>query len=57
MPKLVKNVYYGKNGEKKVNCYHLSIPKSVIKESEISEDAQLVFSTSKGEIRITQCEN
>lgn len=43
MAKLVKSIYYGKNGEKKLNCYHLSIPKSVVQQSGIDESELLKF--------------
>ena len=29
MPKLAKQYYYGKTGEKKINCYVLHIPKKM----------------------------
>lgn len=38
MPKLAKNYYYGKNGERKINCYVITIPKKILEETNINED-------------------
>lgn len=38
MPKLAKNYYYGKNGERKINCYKAPITKEMLKKTNIKED-------------------
>lgn len=38
MPKLAKKYYYNNKGERKINCYMLNIPKSVLQKSCIKED-------------------
>ena len=38
MPKLNKNYYYSRTGERKVNCYIVNVPKEVLQKSCIKED-------------------
>ena len=41
MPKLVKNYYYGKGGEKKLNCYLIHISKLLIQQANIDDSKNL----------------
>jgi rubrerythrin len=42
MAKLNKQYYYSsKKNEKRINCYHVIVPKSVVKRAEIEEDDEL----------------
>ena len=41
MAKLNKQYYYTANGEKKVNCYHVIIPKEIVTKTNITEDDKL----------------
>lgn len=41
MPKLAKNMYTTAKGERKVNCYLVTIPKKVLSETNISEDSNV----------------
>ena len=52
MAKLIKNCYYGKNGEKKINCYFVNIPKEVVKQAGINPEAQLKIYADNGKIII-----
>lgn len=52
MAKLAKNCYYDKNGEKKINCYLINIPKKVVKQSGINPEAQLKIYANNGKIII-----
>ena len=38
MPKLNKNYYYSRTGERKVNCYVVNIPKEILQKSCIKEE-------------------
>ena len=38
MPKLSKQYYYGKNGNKKINCYTITVSKKVVMDSNIKDD-------------------
>lgn len=38
MPKLNKNYYYSRTGERKINCYIVNVPKEVLQKSCIKED-------------------
>ena len=37
MTKLAKNYYYDKNGERKINCYLINIPKKIVKLTDIKD--------------------
>lgn len=41
MPKLAKNYYYGKDGERKVNCYLVNISKELINQTNITESSEI----------------
>jgi len=41
MKKLNKQYYYSPNGERKVNCYHITISKSLLQQTSIKEDDEL----------------
>lgn len=41
MPKLMKNCYYDKNGNKKINCYMANIPKAVVGQTNITETSEI----------------
>ena len=41
MPKLAKNCYYDKDGNKKINCYMANIPKSVVGQTNITEFSEI----------------
>ena len=38
MSKLSKQYYYGKNGNKKINCYTITVSKKVVMDSNIKDD-------------------
>lgn len=38
MPKLAKQMYYNAKGEKKINCYNLNIPKSIVSQTDIKDN-------------------
>ena len=50
MPKLSKQYYYSSKGEKKLHCYKLSIPKTIINKSDINENDEIKISTKGGKI-------
>lgn len=52
MAKLVKNYYYGKNGEKKVNSYFANISKEVLNKTNIKEDDEIKIYSEKNKIII-----
>ena len=52
MSKLVKQHYYTSKGEKKVFSYIATVPKKVLKESNINEDDEIIVSAYYGEILI-----
>lgn len=52
MAKLVKNYYYGKNGEKKINCYLIHIPKRVVLEANIKDTEDLKIYSKDNKIII-----
>ncbi len=52
MPKLAKNYYYGKNGERKVNCYLVNIPKAVLNKTNISDADEIKISVKNNKIII-----
>lgn len=54
MPKLAKNYYYSKNGERKVNCYMVNLPKNVIQEANINDEEQVVIYAEHGRVIIEQ---
>lgn len=52
MAKLIKNKYYGKNGETKICSYMVSIPKSVVATAGFKEDTQVKVYAKDGSIII-----
>lgn len=50
MPKLVKNHYYNAKGEKKVNSYFVSIPKSLVLKAGINENERVKVYCQGGKI-------
>lgn len=51
MPKLAKNMYIA-NGERRLNCYNIAIPKDVVKKAEIYDDDELRVIADGGKIII-----
>ena len=41
MPKLVKNYYYGKNGEKKLNGYLIHLSKEEVQQANIDDTKEI----------------
>ncbi len=41
MAKLVKNTYFDRNGNKKINCYFVHISKKVVKEAGIKDTEEI----------------
>lgn len=37
MTKLIKQHYYTRNGEKKLNCFYISVPKKVVEEANLND--------------------
>ena len=54
LAKLAKQYYTTANGERKLNCYILTIPKAVIEKTDITENDELVVIEETGEIKITK---
>lgn len=54
MPKLAKQKYTTAKGERKVNCYLVTIPKRVVEESEIQEDDEISVYQEYGMIVINK---
>ena len=52
MARLNKQYYYSKKGEKRINCYHVIVPKAVVKEAGIDEDDELAVYSNYDEIII-----
>ena len=52
MARLNKQYYYIKNGEKRINCYHVLIPKDIINETNITEDDKINIYTEDNKIII-----
>ena len=52
MAKLTKQMYFKANGEKRINCYKVAIPKEVVKDAEINDTDELKVYSSKGKIII-----
>lgn len=52
MPKLAKNYYYGKNGERKVNCYFVNISKELLSKTNIKEEDNIKIYTNGSKIII-----
>lgn len=52
MPKLAKNYYYGKNGEKKLNCYILHISKEILNKTDIKDTDTVNIIAKDGKIII-----
>lgn len=52
MAKLVKQKYYNKNGEEKINCFLLKIPKVIVQQSTIKDTDEIKLSVVDGKIII-----
>ena len=52
MPKLAKNYYYGKNGERKVNCYVVNISKEILNKTDIKDTDVVNIIAKDGKIII-----
>lgn len=52
MTKFAKNYYYGKNGEKKLNCYMINISKEVVKQANIEENDKVKIYSKDNKIII-----
>ena len=57
MVKLSKQYYRLMDGSKKVNCYHLTISKSVLEKANINENAELSIKTKHKKIIIEEVKN
>ena len=52
MAKFIKQRYYGKNGEKKINCYHVNISKFILLASGMTENDEIEVKAHDGKIII-----
>lgn len=52
--KLIKLQYMTLKGEKKINSYNINIPKTIVKESGIDDNKELVAIAKKGQIIIKE---
>ena len=52
MAKLIKQMYYNKKGETKINTYMVKIPKAIVEQSNIKNSDELKFSVVNGKIVI-----
>lgn len=57
MPKLNKNYYYSRTGERKVNCYVVNIPKEVLQKSCIKEEDNIRIYEKDGKVIIEKEKN
>lgn len=42
MPKLVKNMWTNSKGERKLNCYSVTVPKEIVQQTNINENDELL---------------
>jgi len=54
MARLNKQYYYTKNGEKKINCYHITITKNQLIDAEIDSEKEIKISIKNKKIIIEQ---
>lgn len=54
--KLVKQKYYGKNGEQKVCCFHINLAKSVLKEAGLDKQEYINIEVKDNKIIISKGE-
>jgi len=52
MPRLSKNMYTSQ-GERKLNCYNIAIPKSIVSKAQIDDKEELKIYAEYGKIIIT----
>lgn len=52
MAKLTKQYYYTANHEKKLNCYHVNLPKELVSKAKFEEDDELAVYEHYGQIII-----
>lgn len=52
MPKLVKNMWTNSRGERKLNCYSVTIPKEIVSKTNINEDDELRIDAKENKIVI-----
>lgn len=52
MPKLAKNYYYGKNGERKINCYVVNISKEILNKTDIKDTDNIKIYSKENKIII-----
>ena len=52
--KLIKQKYYGKNGEEKTCCFHINLAKAVIKEAGFENVEEIFIDVQNGKIIITK---
>ena len=52
MAKLVKQMYYNKKGEAKINTYIVKIPKAIVEQTNIKDIDELKISVINGKIVI-----
>lgn len=45
MAKLIKQMYYKANGEKKINCYKVALSKEIVKQAKIKDDDEIKIYT------------
>ena len=47
MAKLNKMYYYKSTGEKKLNCYYITIPKELVEKAKLSDEVELKVEGNK----------
>lgn len=47
MTKLNKMYYYKSTGEKKLNCYYITIPKKLVEQAKLSKEVELKVEGNK----------
>jgi len=52
MIKLIKQKYYGKDGEVKINCYHVNLAKSLVEKAGLDKVEYIKVSVENGKIII-----
>ena len=47
MTKLIKKYYYASNGERKINCYAVHIPKNMLDKTDIKDNINIKVENNK----------
>lgn len=56
MAKLNKQFYYTKDGDKKINCYHILVPRTIVDATNIKDNDELKVYSKNNKIIIEKSE-